>query len=141
MTIGHVGDEFSAYLDGELLSGEFAQFSRHLAGCDSCRSELEGFAQVRAQLRSLPMLELPLSLQPAAKQVATGRRWLRLAWGTAAAALAGLVAVASFNAPRGVVSFTPEDASAAYSARNSLDPSSTGRLIPLEALTIDDPET
>ena len=138
--IGHVGDEFSAYLDGELLPGEYAQFTGHLAGCESCRSELDGFAQIRARLRSLPMLDLPASLQPAAKKAATGRPWFRLALGTAAAAIAGLLAVATLDA-REVIALTPDDLGAAYSARNSLDPSSTGRLIPLEALTIEDPET
>lgn len=134
--IGHVGEGISAYLDGELEPAELSRVTQHLAGCETCRGDLESFALVRSRLRSLPMLELPEELAPSRK-VEAGGRGFRIVWGAAAAVIAGLVTVASLNAPREVVEITTENLGAQYAARHSLDPGSTGRLLPLEALTLD----
>jgi len=59
----------SAYHDGELPEAAAAEGERHLAACDACAAELEGY---RAMSRSLEGIELP-------KLPNSARRRLRLA--------------------------------------------------------------
>jgi hypothetical protein len=107
----------------------------HISGCDHCREEVAGLMEVRARLRSLPMLDLPTT--EVRRRVARLRRKPKLVWGTAAAAVAALaVALASFAAPREVVAITQDDLSAPWLARTSFDPSSAGRLIPPDVLSL-----
>jgi anti-sigma factor RsiW len=56
---GHVGEELSAYLDGELTTGEMPNVVGHLSECSDCRLELAALDRSRTAVRSLPGLEPP----------------------------------------------------------------------------------
>lgn len=135
MIFGHLSEDLSAYLDGELDPTELSRVKGHLPGCEVCRQELSSLMTVRAMLRSLPMLELPtIAGTPAPVIHLRGKP--KLIWGTAAAAVAAVVVVmASLGAPRDVIALTQDDFSAPYLARQSFDPSSTGRLIPPDVMS------
>ena len=136
MSFGHPAEDLSAYLDGELDSHELVRVKGHISGCDHCREEVSALMEVRARLRSLPMLELPATEEVRLRD-ARWRRKPRLIWGTAAATAAALALVlASFAAPREVIAITQDDLSAPWLARTSFDPSSAGRLIPPDVLSL-----
>ena len=50
MTCSSVLRKLPGYLDGALSTREHAAIARHLPGCDSCRSQLEGYARMGALL-------------------------------------------------------------------------------------------
>ena len=54
----------SAYLDGELLPGELDIVVEHLSGCSQCIAEFHQLREMRAALRTLPLLEIPERLLP-----------------------------------------------------------------------------
>jgi anti-sigma factor RsiW len=54
-------EQLSAALDGMLTPEEQAALDAHLAGCESCRRELEELRQVRSLLRAVPEPALPRS--------------------------------------------------------------------------------
>lgn len=54
----------SAYLDGQLLAGELDLVVEHLADCRECIAEFHQLKEIRAALRTLPMLEIPERLLP-----------------------------------------------------------------------------
>jgi len=54
-------EQLSAALDGMLTPEEQAALDAHLAGCESCRRELEELRQVRSLLRAVPESALPRS--------------------------------------------------------------------------------
>lgn len=58
-TDGHLGDDLSALLDGELSAEQEAAARTHLAGCASCRDELAAVEDARQMLRSLPFIDPP----------------------------------------------------------------------------------
>lgn len=129
----HLGEELSVYLDGELSPPEARRVTAHLAGCDHCRDEMSDLIDIRARLRSLPMMDYVW--QPSeGSQVIELRRRPRLIAGTAAAAVAVIVALATLTAPRDVIALSQGDFSPSYVARQSLDPNSSGRLIPPDVL-------
>ncbi len=131
--IGHLGEELSGYLDGELSPGESRKVTTHMAGCETCRASLAELIDVRARLRSLPMMDYvwqPAEMAP----VIPLRRRPRFLVGAAAAAVAIVVAVATVSAPRDVVALRQGDFSAPFIARQSLDSNFTGRLIPSDVL-------
>jgi anti-sigma factor RsiW len=137
----HLGEAISAYLDGELKTPELGKVSGHLAGCDVCRDELDSMMEVRARLRSLPTLELPAGILDAEPKARPLHRRPRVLVGAAAAVAAILLAVATITAPRDVVGLTDSDFFQSYRARQSLDPNSTGRLIPLEVVPTQTPDS
>ncbi len=47
------------YVDGEIAGEELESFETHVAGCETCRSELELARRVIGDLRSLPDLACP----------------------------------------------------------------------------------
>ncbi len=49
----------SAYLDGELLPEEMAEVRAHLAGCESCREELESLRATKQLVGHLAQAALP----------------------------------------------------------------------------------
>ena len=53
------GERIDHVLDGELSPEEEALFRGHLAGCDTCRRELEQERQLRESLAALPELPCP----------------------------------------------------------------------------------
>ena len=83
----------SAYVDGQVTESERSRVEAHLAGCDQCRSELEGLRATVSLLRALPELPVPRSfaLHEAPARVTSTSQ---LVWGTrfATAAAGSLVA-------------------------------------------------
>lgn len=133
--IGHLDEELSVYLDGELLAPEARKVAAHLAGCDFCRDSLGELIEIRARLRSLQMMDYVWQPSTHARVIPLRRR-SRVIAGTAAAAVAVIVA-AALAAPRDVVAFTQGDFSAPYVARQTLDVNYTGRVIPPDVLSGD----
>jgi anti-sigma factor RsiW len=50
---GHLNEQLSAYLDGELEGAELAAAESHLAVCAECRADLEGLTRVAKRAASL----------------------------------------------------------------------------------------
>jgi len=130
----HLGHELSAYLDGELQAAEARKVAGHLGGCESCRGELNELIEIRARLRSLPMMDYVWQAVERPVVVPLVRR-ARVIIGTAAAAAAAIIAVATVSAPREVIALSPSDFSPSFVARQTLDQNFTGRLIPPDVLT------
>lgn len=94
----HVGDELSAYLDGELATAEIDAVGVHIAGCADCRIELAELDAARTAVRALPRLEPPESYPDSMPQAVappvSRRRRRRLVVGLAAVAVvASMVAI------------------------------------------------
>jgi anti-sigma factor RsiW len=85
---GHLGEQLSAYLDGELVTAEIPVVSSHLDGCPDCRRELGELDKSRTAVRALPGVEPPEFLSVRAEQKKS-RRGIR----TAAAVAVGAAAV------------------------------------------------
>jgi len=60
---GHYGDRLSAYLDGELPTGETTVVAAHLMTCEDCRRELLTLDRARIAIRALPRIEAPEVLE------------------------------------------------------------------------------
>jgi len=88
---GHLGEELSAYLDGELTTQEMPEVVAHLSGCSDCRAELGDLDRSRTAVRSLPGLETPVFLE--VKRAERDQKRRRLVW-PAAAAASGVAAAA-----------------------------------------------
>jgi len=88
---GHLSEELSAYLDGELTTQEMPNVVTHLNTCSDCRVELADLDRSRTAVRALPGLETPVFLE--VKRAERDHRRRRLAW-PAAAAAGGLAAAA-----------------------------------------------
>lgn len=88
----HLGEQLSAYLDGELITMEMPAVSAHLDGCVDCRRDLAELDRSRTAVRALPGLEPPAFLDVHRAEKANPRRGLKTAVavgsGVAAAALA-----------------------------------------------------
>ena len=118
----HLAESISAYLDGELTSGERSEFMAHIGSCGKCARELEDIQAVRSAVRSLPVLELPRGLVPEADREVVPLHRHRGFWvGAAAAILAIVVAVAALVTPS-PATLTLEDINSRFGARASLDP-------------------
>lgn len=115
---GHrkVRESLSAYLDGELSPAQARAVESHLAGCGSCREELEGLRSVAHTLRSLPEVDPPRSFALGPQEVGPAKRpsslerlelGLRLATAGLAVALA-IVFVADLRGGRPSGSLQPE---------------------------------
>lgn len=117
----HPDELLSAYLDGETTPAESAGIGRHLGGCHRCRRQLEELNLARAALRSLPTLELPLTLVASPSRAEPPMRKRPSVWvGAAAAVAAAVIAVATVaTPPREPLSLT--DVSRQLGARASLD--------------------
>ena len=118
----HPSELISAYLDGELQGPELGQLLDHLARCGKCAAELERIQEVRAAVRSLPVLELPTGLVPEADPVVVPLRKNKGMWaGVAAAVVAAVIAVAALVTPEpNTVSI--DQLNSQFGARASLDP-------------------
>jgi anti-sigma factor RsiW len=88
---GHLGEELSAYLDGQLTTIEMPVVSAHLAECSDCRMELGDLDRSRIAVRALPGLEPPefLDVKRAEKE-----RRRRAVWPAAVAGGVAAVAIA-----------------------------------------------
>lgn len=121
--MSHVSELISAFLDGELNQGELRRLSEHLAGCGRCKDELDEMREVRAAVRSLPLLEVPPGLVSEAEaEVIPLRRNRGFLVGAAAAVVAVVIAVAALVTPP-ARTVTVEDLNSKFGARVSLDPS------------------
>ncbi|MGI9584619.1 MAG: anti-sigma factor family protein [Acidimicrobiia bacterium] len=88
---GHLGEELSAYLDGELTTIEMPLVSAHLEECSDCRMELGDLDRSRIAVRALPGIEPPefLDVKRAEKERRRRAVWpAAVAGGVAAIALA-----------------------------------------------------
>lgn len=119
----HPSELISAYLDGELSGEEARRLTAHLASCGRCAVEMEETQRVRAAIRSLPVLDLPVGLVPEADAEVVPLHRHRGVWvGAAAAVVAAVIAIAALLAPPPGSSVTVEDLSSRFGARASLDP-------------------
>ncbi|MGA7272377.1 MAG: zf-HC2 domain-containing protein [Acidimicrobiia bacterium] len=116
--MNHPEGLLSAYLDGETTPAESRRLRSHMADCAYCRRQLYQINEMRAAVRSLPMLEMPAGLIPA--RVDEGHRSRRSLWlGAVAAVAAAVIAVATLVAtPRPIA---VSDISRQFGARASLD--------------------
>lgn len=122
--MNHPTESISAYLDGELSADERAELVTHLSSCGRCAADLEGIQRVRAAVRSLPVLEVPVDvfgdLGGEADVVPLHRNkgiWM----GAAAAIVALVIAVAALFTPQ-PASVSVDELSSRFGARVSLDP-------------------
>lgn len=120
--MSHPSGLISAYLDGELTAVETRQLLSHLASCGRCAAELEDTQRIRAAVRSLPVLDLPVGLVPEADTEVVPLHRNRGVWvGAAAAVVVVVISVAALFAPS-PPSVSVEDLSSRFGARLSLDP-------------------
>jgi len=99
----HIGEQISAYLDGELATVEMPAVTSHLDTCLDCRRELAELDKSRTAVRSLPGLEAPAFLELARAEKADRTRGTR-----AAIAVASGVAAVTFAFTIGPFSSEPE---------------------------------
>ncbi len=114
----HVGEELSAFLDGELATAETPIVTRHLDGCAECRLELADLDRSRTAIRALPGLESPVFLEAHREQSARKNRRLRtvVAVASGAAAVALAFTVGPFASSSESVSITIADLDARHAA-------------------------
>lgn len=118
----HPSAMISAYLDGELSSGEVTQLHDHLSSCGKCSAELQDVQRVRAAIRSLPVLDLPPGLIHDGEPNVVPLRRHRFVLAGAAAVVAVVIAIATiFSPPANTVS--RDDLAGIYTAVVSLDKS------------------
>ena len=86
----HLGEQLSAYLDGELVTIEMPAVAAHLDSCTECRHELAELDRSRTAVRALPGLEPPAFLEVKRRSANENKRGLR----TALAVASGVAAVA-----------------------------------------------
>lgn len=84
----HLGEQLSAYLDGELDTAEVPVVSAHLSTCVDCRMELAELDRSRTAVRALPGVEPPIFLAPRIEE-----RKMRRGFRTAVAVIAGAAAI------------------------------------------------
>ncbi len=121
----HLGELLSAHLDGELLDHERARVAGHLQECERCRAELSELAGARTMVRSLPTLEMPLTVREAVGMapdpLPLRRRPAMWIGAAAAAAAAVFVSAAIVTAPQ-PQQISPPELSAVYGAVSSNEP-------------------
>ena len=118
----HPSELISAYLDGELDRSEKTQLIDHLSSCGRCSAEMEDLQEVRAAVRALPVLDLPIGLVPEADPLVIPLRQNRGVWvGAAAAVIALVITIAALVTPP-PASMSVDDLSSRFGARVSLDP-------------------
>ena len=132
----HPSESISAYLDGELHGKELDGLLEHLSGCGRCSAELGEIQQVRAAVRSLPVLELPEGIVPEADAEVVPLHKNRGLWvGAAAAVVALVIAVAALVTPP-PNSVSVDDLSNRFGARVSLDPAFSSAKVVVPELSV-----
>jgi anti-sigma factor RsiW len=71
---GHLEEELSAFLDGELSTQETPVVSAHIESCGECRMVLADLDRSRIAIRALPGVEPPVFLDVHREATATVRR-------------------------------------------------------------------
>ncbi|REK09816.1 MAG: hypothetical protein DWQ40_13205 [Actinobacteria bacterium] len=118
----HSGSQISAYLDGELTGPELADFLHHLGECGQCSDELLETQEVRAAVRSLPVIEVPAGLMPATEAEVLPLHRNRGFWvSTAAAVVILIIAIAALVTPA-PATISVDELNSRFAARVSLDP-------------------
>ncbi len=123
---GHPDEELSAYVDGELATGEIQAVSGHLAGCPQCRRLLQEIDAARTAVRALPRLEPDMVAWPVPAVAGAGgraRRGRRVGVGVALAAGAAAL-VAGFALVRSPAPgmIDPADLASRHGVRSAVDP-------------------
>jgi anti-sigma factor RsiW len=124
---GHLGEQLSAYLDGELVIAEIPIVRSHIDSCSECRRELAELDRSRTAVRALPGVEPPVFLEPrrAAKKRRMGvRTAVAVAAGVAAVSLA--FAAAPFDSGDSGQAVSIVDLESRHVARASLSTPATG---------------
>lgn len=124
---GHLGEQLSAYLDGELVTAETPVVVSHIESCSDCRRELAELDRSRTAVRALPGVEPPVFLQPRRverKRKLGVRTAVAVAAGVAAVSLAFAVAPLDAGDERQAVSIV--DLEFRHIARASISNSPTG---------------
>ena len=107
----HPGEQLSAYLDGQLDTGEHNFVISHLDFCTDCRLELHELDAARTAIRSLPGLEPPEFLAVHRERIErerwTRRRVLTAGVGVAAAAALVFAAFGPATQPEGNLDINP----------------------------------
>lgn len=97
----HVGEQLSAYLDGEIDTGEHTVVLAHLDRCSRCRDELYEIDAARTAVRSLPVLDPPIPLMPTLRREHPNHPVRRaVTWAASVAAAAALVVGVTVNRPQ-----------------------------------------
>ncbi len=75
MNCHHARQLISPYLDGQLTGREMLDLGDHLAGCESCRVEMQSLRQMKTLLRGLhtPAPRLEFSRQLSSQEILSGR--------------------------------------------------------------------
>lgn len=96
---GHLSEELSAFLDGELATSEVAIVSSHIESCVECRLELGDLDRSRIAVRALPGIEPPAFLDVRREAKSASRRTLPslVAVGAGAAAVALAFTIGPFG--------------------------------------------
>ncbi len=124
---GHLGEQLSAYLDGELVTAEIPVVASHIDSCSECRRELAELDQSRTAVRALPGVEPPEFLAPrreAKKRNIPLRTAVAVAAGVAAGSIA--FAVTPLGTEDSGQSVSIVDLESRHTARASLSTSVTG---------------
>lgn len=136
----HPSELISAYLDGELTPSEMQRLMEHLPNCGVCAADLEETQTVRAAIRSLPMVELPLGLLGGETETAVPIRRRRGLWvGAAAAVIALVIAIAALVTPP-PPAVSVSDLNSSFGARVSLDPAFGPAKIAVPVISEQEPE-
>jgi anti-sigma factor RsiW len=134
--IQHAGDGLSAYLDGDLDSGEAATVTAHVGECGECRNELHELDAARTAIRALPRLELPTELITASSDVRPKSIRRNVAITAAAALAAATLGLALFR-PEPVAPLDLNNLATRHDARVSVE--SGFSVIPASVSTGDAP--
>ncbi|NNC75158.1 MAG: hypothetical protein HKN93_06565 [Acidimicrobiia bacterium] len=96
----HVGEQLSAYIDGETDTAEQVVVLSHLGRCERCRDELHDIDAARTAVRSLPVLDPPIPLMPRLRHEPPAHPVRRaVTWAASVAAAAALVVGITVNRP------------------------------------------
>ncbi len=118
----HPGELISAYLDGELHGEEARELFKHLGSCGKCSEEMHQIQDVRAAVRSLPILEVPEGLTPTrSADVVPIHRNRGVLVGAAAAIAIFIIAIAALVTPA-PATISVDELNSRFAARVSLDP-------------------
>lgn len=111
---GHLAEELSAFLDGELGTAEIPAVTSHLETCSDCRMILADLDQSRIAVRALPGVEPPVFLDVHREVRTSSRRRtsavVALATGVAAVLLAFTVGPLGSGGDRPTISIADLDA-------------------------------
>lgn len=125
---GHLSEELSAYLDGELTTHEMPTLVTHLGACPDCRAELADLDRSRTAVRALPGLETPVFLE--VKRAERDQRRRSMVWPAAAAAggvaAAALAFVVGFGGGAEPVAIDVADLQTRHAAVASVPAGATG---------------